>query len=157
MFKVEEVLKFTKNALLPNTFVVEDSKQFVAELEGFYVLLPIISFLSPSVPYFEYKRLHKYLLSFLSRLSLSWPSHVMLHPGRKRLPRWKREQAQEPDLLNGPCHLPCSASACGSPFLSCSALSPAFTPPGSSTCTPRPSAEGQARQYCASCGPAGTC
>lgn len=40
MFKVEEVLKFTKNALLPNTFVVEDSKQFVAELEGFYVLLP---------------------------------------------------------------------------------------------------------------------
>lgn len=40
MFKVEENLILTKNAVLPDSFVVEDCGKYYEELSGFYVCLP---------------------------------------------------------------------------------------------------------------------
>ena len=40
MFKVEENLILTKNAVLQDSFVVEDCGKYYEELSGFYVCLP---------------------------------------------------------------------------------------------------------------------
>ena len=65
MFKVEENLILTKNAVLQDSFVVEDCGKYYEELSGFYVLQSYAIVNGTQMPILSVFSKNKSLLQFL--------------------------------------------------------------------------------------------